>query len=293
MHDLGPWGFNLGSIAVIAVEIGIGMDRLVDLCFLPFVLTFGSAVGSFLNVVVYRLPAGLSVIHPPSRCPSCLHPLGKTENIPVLGWLWLRGRCRWCKTSISARYPLVEAVTGLLFVGIFWQFGWTIFTPSYWIFVSFLIALTLIDWDTMTLPGVLTQSGLLLGLAFQGVRGGVDDQIPQALMTGILGALVGLWCFDLIRLAGSFWLNTEAMGDGDPKLAAMLGAWLGWQLLLLAGFVACLIGSVVGGMAIAMGSLKQGQGFPFGPFLALGGLVSLIWGSSLLELYRQFFLPSF
>ncbi|MFM7576178.1 MAG: prepilin peptidase, partial [Microcystaceae cyanobacterium] len=99
------------------------MDFWLAVIFLPFVFAFGASVGSFINVVAYRLPAGLSLIHPPSRCPHCLHPLGRTENVPVLGWLWLRGKCRWCQTAIAPRYPVVEAATGILFSVIFWQFG--------------------------------------------------------------------------------------------------------------------------------------------------------------------------
>ena len=131
------------------------------------VFLLGACFGSFINVVVYRLPAGLSVIRPRSRCPHCLHQLDNRENIPVLGWLWLRGRCRYCKSPISIRYPLVEAATGILFLLIFWTFDLSIQTLGYWIFISWLLALSLIDLDTMTLPNPLTKSGLIIGLVFQ------------------------------------------------------------------------------------------------------------------------------
>ncbi|MGL5034617.1 MAG: prepilin peptidase [Microcystaceae cyanobacterium] len=267
------------------------MDSLVTLFVLPFVLVFGASVGSFLNVVAYRLPAGLSLIHPPSRCPQCFHPLGKTENVPVLGWLWLRGKCRWCKTPISSRYPIVEGITGLLFGGIFGQFGWTAQTIGYWILSSWLLALTLIDWDTMTLPAVLTKSGLILGLLFQGFIGWQQGNLALGLFSGIMGAVLGLWLFDLVRVTGTMWLGQEAMGDGDPKLAAMIGGWLGSPLLLVAAFLAFGFGAIAGGLGMILGRLNKRQGFPFGPFLAIGGLGSLLWGEQLIKLYLQTFLP--
>lgn len=131
----------------------------------------GAAIGSFLNVVVYRVPAGLSLLWPPSRCPQCLHSLKKRENVPVLGWLWLKGRCAHCRSPISIRYPLVEAATALMFVLVFFVCGWSSLTWGYWLFFSWLLALSLIDADTMTLPNALTQTGLVAGLLFQGVVG--------------------------------------------------------------------------------------------------------------------------
>ena len=154
------------------------MDLLVAAITLPFVFAFGASIGSFLNVVIYRLPAGLSLVDPPSRCPHCGHRLGKTENVPVLGWLWLRGRCRWCNGPISVRYPAIEVVTGILFCLVCWQYEFTLQTLGYWVLISWLVALSMIDFDTMTLPGVLTKSGLVLGLIFQGVMGWQAGQTP-------------------------------------------------------------------------------------------------------------------
>lgn len=269
------------------------MDPLIVIISLLFVIPFGCAVGSFLNVVAYRLPANISLIYPPSRCPSCEHPLGKTENVPVLGWLWLRGKCHWCKVSISPRYPLVEAVTGLLFALTFWYFGWEWQTFGYWILISFLIALTLIDWDTMTLPNSLTKPGLVLGLVFHLFLGWLTGNPIPALMGAIASSVLGLWLFDLIRLGGSLLLGKEGMGDGDPKLAAMLGAWLGWQMLLLTTFIACFLGTIYGGLRLMMGTLQRRQGFPFGPFLAIAGMISLFWGEKLLAGYLNFVTPQF
>ncbi|MCL6433126.1 MAG: prepilin peptidase [Leptolyngbyaceae cyanobacterium HOT.MB2.61] len=271
------------------------MDFLFELPAMVVVLFLGASVGSFLNVVVYRLPAGLSLLHPPSRCPKCLNRLRKRENIPVLGWLWLRGRCAHCGNPISVRYPLVEGVTGILFVLTFWLFGWSWQTVGYWFFLSWLLALSLIDLDTMTLPNPLTQSGLVAGLVFQVILGfsttaTLAGAIAQ-LMHGVVGIVLGLWLVDLISLVGSVALGQTAMGGGDARLAAMMGAWLGWKLLLLAGFLACAVGAFVGGGAIALGLLNHRQPMPFGPFLALGALLTVFWGDAIIATYMHIFFP--
>jgi leader peptidase (prepilin peptidase)/N-methyltransferase len=252
------------------------------------VFVLGACIGSFLNVVVYRIPAGLSLIHPPSRCPHCFHPLGKTENVPVLGWLWLRGRCRWCKTPISSRYPLIEAITGILFLFVFWQFGYSTLTVGYWILISWLLSLSLIDLDTMTLPSCLTKSGLIVGLAFQigvGWQVGKITGISQQLMFGITGMVLGIWLLEIIGFIGTLILKQQAMGDGDGKLMATIGAWVGWKYVLLSSFLACGIGAIVGLGAIWLGILDRQQPMPFGPFLALGAVLSLFWGEAIIGAY--------
>lgn len=271
------------------------MDALLALPLTLLVLALGAAVGSFLNVVIYRVPAGLSLLHPPSRCPKCLHRLRSHENVPVLGWLWLRGRCAHCRSPISPRYPIVEAATALLFVITFWAFGLSWQTVGYWAFLSWLLSLSLIDLDTLTLPNPLTQSGLVAGLVFQAVwgyvaGGGWTGAIVQ-LMHGLIGAVLGLWLLEIIEFVGSAMLGQPAMGLGDAKLAAMMGAWLGWKLLLLAGFVACAIGAFAGGAAIGLGLLSRRQPMPFGPFLALGAAIVLFWGDALIATYLRIFFP--
>jgi len=181
---------------------------------------------------------------------------------------------------------MVEVATALVFVAVFWRFGFRVETLGYWAFLSWLLALSLIDLDTMTLPNPLTKSGLLLGLGFMGVSGGV-----RGLMAGILGAVVGIWILDMIRLGGSLVLGKTAMGGGDAKLAALMGAWLGWKYFLVAGFLACVVGSLVGGGAIALGLLERSRPIPFGPFLALGAAIALFWGETILSAYLQLFFP--
>ncbi|WP_414754833.1 prepilin peptidase [Anabaena sp. CCY 9910] len=268
------------------------METLIVTLASVFVFALGASIGSFINVVVYRLPAGLSILWPPSRCPHCLNQLKAYDNVPVLGWIWLKGRCRYCKSQISLRYPVVEAVTGIIFLCVFLIFHVSILTLGYWTFCSWLLALSLIDLDTMTLPNPLTKSGLVLGLVFQMVVGYVSDpSLPgliRHLMMGIVGAVLGLWLFEAIALLGVF-LQKEAMGAGDAKLAAMMGAWLGWRYLLLAGLIACTLGTLVGIGAIMLSKRKWGQKIPFGPFLASGAFITLFGGQPILSAYLQLF----
>jgi leader peptidase (prepilin peptidase)/N-methyltransferase len=272
------------------------MDLVLSSLFSLTVFVLGASIGSFLNVVVYRLPAGQSLLHPPSRCPRCLRSLKPYDNIPVLGWLKLKGRCRYCRTAISIRYPIVEGSTGLIFVLIFSWFPEPLRAIGYCALFGWLLALSLIDLDTMTLPLSLMRSGLAVGLGFQALWGWSVEQtvggVASQMFVGILGAVVGIWLFDLIRIGGSIALKQDAMGSGDAKLAAMMGAWLGWKLLLLAGFLACGVGAAVGGGAMALGWLDRRQPMPFGPFLALGAMLALLFGEPLLATYRQLFFPT-
>jgi len=269
------------------------MDIFITLPTAVFVFALGVSVGSFINVVAYRLPAGLSISSPPSHCPKCQTKLKSYDNVPVFGWLWLRGRCRYCYSKISPRYPVVEAATGLIFIVIFLTFKFSIFTVGYWFFCSWLLALSLIDLDTMTLPNPLTQSGLVLGIVFQMAVGFVTQSSWEGairqLMTGIVGAVLGIWLLEAISFLGSITLGQTAMGAGDAKLAAMMGAWLGWQYLLLAGFLACATGALFGVVAIILSHSRWGQRIPFGPFLALGALITVFGGETMLSNYLRLF----
>ena len=271
------------------------MDLLTSGLNALIVFALGAAVGSFLNVVIYRIPAGLSLLYPPSRCPRCLHGLKAYDNVPVLGWLWLKGRCRYCRSPIAVRYPIVEAATGILFVWVYWAFGLSLATVGYWAFVSWLLALALIDLDTMTLPNSLTQSGLLAGLTYQAIVGWTSGGLSSAtehLLEAGLGAVVGILGFDLVIILGSIAFGKTAMGGGDAKLAAMMGAWLGWKLLLLASFLACAIGAFVGGGAIALKLISRRQHMPFGPFLAIGAVLALFFGEAIVSTYLRVFFPT-
>lgn len=261
------------------------------------VFALGASIGSFINVVVYRLPAGLSILYPPSRCPHCLNRLKAYDNVPVLGWLWLGGRCRYCKSRISPRYPIVEFATGLIFVLVFLIFKFSLQTVGYWLFCGWLLALSIIDLDTMTLPSILTKSGLVLGILFQIILAFITQSNWLAsvnqLILAIAAAVLGLWMFDAIARIGTIVFRKDAMGAGDAKLAAMMGAWLGWKYLLLASFIACIAGVVVEGSTnlLAQKNLKRNQPFPFGPYLALGSAIALLGGEAILSSYLRFFFP--
>ena len=262
----------------------------------PWVLAlFGLCIGSFLNVVVHRMPLaldrawrqdsaellGVEVDLPPpitlstprSRCPSCGHAIRWYENIPVLSWLALRGRCSSCRTRISARYPLVEVLTGLLFAAVGWRFG---AVPAAWLwcgFVAVLVALAAIDWDTTLLPDDLTLPLLWAGLAAAAL-GWTGVPLPQAVWGAVAGYL-SLWSV--------WWLfkqltGKEGMGHGDFKLLAALGAWLGVSMVLPIVLGASVIGAAVGIAMKAGGQLREGRYVPFGPFLAGGGLAVLYAG---------------
>jgi leader peptidase (prepilin peptidase) / N-methyltransferase len=267
------------------------------------VFWLGAAIGSFLNVVVYRVPAGLSILWPPSRCPKCLHQLGMGENIPILGWLLLRGKCRHCRTPISFRYPLIEAIVAIVFVLVYNRFGLSIQTVGYSLLMCWLLALTLIDLDTMTLPNSLTQSGLGLGLAFQAAAGYLDSNhsvigTSEYLIQGILGMVLGIWIYDAIQIMGTIMMGQLAQGGGDAKLMAMIGAWTSWKVVLLAGAVASAL-ALVGFVIVAGSSMLRGGGIeagaktltkplPLGPFIAIGATISLFSGDWLIATYQQF-----
>jgi leader peptidase (prepilin peptidase) / N-methyltransferase len=272
------------------------MEWLATLLLNLLVFVWGASVGSFLSVVVHRVPKGESILAPPSHCPQCGYRLKPYENVPIAGWLALRGQCSNCGSAISIRYPLLELVCGLVFIYLFSLGGMSWQTLGYWLLFGWLLALSLIDLETMTLPNELTQSGLIAGLLWQAIAGfsatGTFGGLLSQLMMGVVGAVVGIWLLELISWMGSAALGKTAMGGGDAKLAALMGAWLGWQLLLLAGFLACLLGAFAGGGAIALGWLKRGQAFPFGPFLAIGGMVAALWGNPLIALYLNVFFPS-
>jgi len=262
---------------------------MITLIISLFIFVFGACIGSFLNVVIYRLPAKISLIYPPSRCPKCEHQLGATENVPIFGWLWLKGRCRWCKTEISSRYPLIEFITAWLFVLVYLQYNLTPFTMGYCLLISWLLALSLIDLDTMTLPNQLTESGLILGLIFQLIIGVQTNNIIPQLMFGIIGMVLGIWLLDIINFLGTIIIGQPAMGGADAKLLGMIGVWLGWQNVLLSCFLACLVGGIIGGGAIALKLINRRQPIPFGPFLALGGVLSVFWGEQIISTYINLF----
>lgn len=243
-------------------------------------LVLGLAIGSFLNVVAYRLPRGESLSHPPSACPSCGTPIKPYDNVPVLGWLWLRGRCRACRATISPRYPIVEAVTGLLWfavVLVLWDDVTDVVLGL--VLVTALVPLTLIDLDVRLLPNTLTYPTAVLGIVL--VAALDIGSLPERLAAG-----AGAFLFFLIAAL----VNPKGMGMGDVKLAFVLGIYLG-RAVAPAVFVALLAGVAFGIAVMAIRGVAAGRktAVPFGPFLALGALVALFVGDDLVDAYTDSF----
>ncbi|MEO8079515.1 MAG: A24 family peptidase [Caldimonas sp.] len=261
----------------------------------PLVLAvLGLCIGSFLNVVIHRLPlilehgwkeesadllgvalpesTPLTLAAPRSRCPSCGHAIAWHENIPLASWLWLRGRCSACKTPISARYPFVELLTAALFALVGWRFGTQPVVLAWCAFSAVLVALAGIDWDTTLLPDNLTLPLLWAGLVVSAL--GWTLPLSEAIWGAVAGYL-SLWSI--------YWLfklttGKEGMGFGDFKLLAALGAWLGFKMILPIVLGASVIGAVVGITMKLSSALREGRYVPFGPFLAGGGLVVMLAG---------------
>ncbi len=257
------------------------------------VFIFGACVGSFLNVCVYRIAAGKSIVRPGSTC-ACGKPIRFYDNIPILSWFILRGKARCCKRPFSIRYPLVEALTGLLFLLIYWQYPLGA-AAALWIFAALLIVGTFIDIDTMQLPDVVTVGGTFLGVALSfalpqlhGVAGS-DIFIVNAIRSvtlSVLGIVVGSGVIVWIREGAQFIMRREAMGYGDIVLMGMIGAFCGWQGALFAIFGGSILGAAVMIPLVALRALKKGEGqnaaalrnieVPFGPWLSLGALLYIV-----------------
>lgn len=269
--------------------------------FIILSVIFGLLVGSFLNVVIHRLPKMMerewhnncqelqgkepieqskyTLITPRSACPKCGHQIAALENIPVISYLLLGGKCKGCKTKISIRYPLVEALTGTLIGLVACQYGYTYTTLFAWAFTFALIALTFIDFDTQLLPDDITLPLLWLGLLFNLNDGFVD------LKSAVIGAVIGYlilwsvyWLFKIVT-------GKEGMGYGDFKLLAAIGAWFGWQLIPAVILLSSVLGAVIGIGLIVFRGKEGGTAIPFGPFLALGGIAALFFGQQLASFY--------
>ena len=262
---------------------------------------FGLLIGSFLNVVIHRLPTmmerewmsqcaelrgelapefpRLSLIGPGSRCPACGHAISAWENIPLVSYALLRGRCRGCKSRIPLRYPVVEALTGALSALVAWRFGLSWQAAGGLVFVWALIALAFIDLDTQLLPDSITQPLLWLGLILN------MSHIYTDLKSAVIGALAGylsLWTvYWIFKLA----TKKEGMGYGDFKLLAAIGAWLGWTLLPFTILASSMVGAVVGIAMILFGGHERSKPIPFGPYLSAAGAAALLWGDAVTRTY--------
>jgi leader peptidase (prepilin peptidase)/N-methyltransferase len=268
---------------------------------LALALVFGLAIGSFLNVVIHRLPIMMerdwlsqcaelrgevppenerySLVVPRSCCPHCGHQITALENIPVVSYLWLGGRCRQCRERINLRYPLIEAITGIAFAYTVWHLGLTPAAVGALIFITATIALIAIDFDKQLLPDDITLPLLWAGLLFNAF--GVFTDLKSAVLGATFGYLI-LWSvYWMFKLA----TGKEGMGYGDFKLLAAIGAWTGWIMLPLTILMSSFVGAVVGIALIVFNKHGRDVPIPFGPYLATAGLIALFWGKPLTKAY--------
>jgi leader peptidase (prepilin peptidase)/N-methyltransferase len=274
-----------------------------------FVFLFGAAIGSFLNVVIHRVPNEQSIVFPNSACPSCKKPIAAYDNIPILSWLMLGGKCRNCKEPIAWRYPAVELLTAGVFVLTYWQIGLIAFLPVGLIFVAAMITLIFIDAEHMILPNVITYPLLTFALIVRLVFPLFLDsgQLPDmssgpgfslfgypawlmSLIAAVVGALVGggsLW------LVGELWKRlrgVDAMGLGDVKMMFAVGALLGWRLTVLTIFIGAFAGALIGSVLVARQKDKDFQTqIPFGIFLGIGSIIALLFGERMINWYLDRF----
>jgi leader peptidase (prepilin peptidase)/N-methyltransferase len=240
---------------------------------------FGALIGSFLNVCIVRLPAEQSVVTPRSRCPKCGKPVEWRDNIPVLSWLLLRGKCRGCAEPISILYPLVELSVALLWGWMAWRSGFTLEALKGALFGTLLIGIALTDAREYIIPNEFTWGGLIIGLLLSAAGGG------HAVLLALIGAAVGFGILWLVGAVGTWAFKEEAMGGGDIKMMAMVGAFVGWQGVLLTIFLGALAGTVIFLPLTLMGRKKL---VPFGVFLAIGAAVTYLVGPMIIAWYRHY-----
>ena len=244
-----------------------------------FIFILGLCIGSFLNVCIYRLPASKSIVHPRSMCSNCGTLIASYDNIPILSYLWLKGRCRHCRTKISLRYPMVELLGGLFALGTYLKFGLTIEALIYYLFFTALMVVTFIDLDHRIIPDIITLPGIPLCFA-------ASFALPAiTYKEALLGILSGGGSLFLVAWTYSLIMKKEGMGGGDIKLLAMMGAMIGWKGVLFTIFIASLVGTLAG-MAVMLQSRKGIKlAVPFGPFLSIGSITYIFFGTPLIAWY--------
>ena len=246
------------------------------------IFILGLIVGSFSNVCVYRIPKNGSIIFPASRCPKCSSPIKPVDNIPLLSYILLKGRCRNCGNKISTQYPIVEFLTGLIYLIICLIYGLSIQSLIYIILSSALIIIAFIDLNEQIVPDVISLPGIAIGFI-------ISFFVPYiSFINSALGVLVGGGIILIIALGGSAIFKKEAMGGGDVKLAAMIGAFLGWRYIIISLFLGFFLGALTG-IILIMAKIKSREDVvPFGPFIVLGSFISLLWGEQIISWYIGF-----
>lgn len=255
---------------------------MVDLPLLLVALLMGLSIGSFLNVVIYRLPRGQSLVSPGSRCPKCGSELRWYDNVPVLSWALLAGRCRRCREPISAQYPIVEIITALLFMLVAWVTPEGPLLISRLVLVAMLVALFGIDLEHQILPNTITLPGIVVGLMFSAIA-------PPGWKDALLGALLGAGVLYGIAAAYYAVRREEGLGMGDVKMLAMIGAFLGWKAVLVTLVLSSISGAILGLALIAAQRGGMKLALPFGTFLAVGAVAAMLAGDPLIAWYSGFF----
>jgi leader peptidase (prepilin peptidase)/N-methyltransferase len=244
-----------------------------------FAFIFGAVVGSFLNVCICRLPQNESVVFPPSRCPQCGFRIPFYDNVPIISWLLLRGKCRSCRAPISPQYPLVELSNALLTLFLFMKFGPSLAFLVLFLFCSAMVVITFIDLEHQIIPDVITLPGIVAGFL-------ISFFIPQlGWQNSLLGIAVGGGSLLAVAYGYELLTKKEGMGGGDIKLLAMMGAFFGWKAVLFIIFVSSLIGSVIGITVMLIQKKDSKLAIPFGPFLALGAILYIFFGRVLINWY--------
>ncbi len=244
-----------------------------------FSFLFGAMIGSFLNVCIYRLPREESIVTPGSHCPQCQRPIRFYDNIPLVSYLLLRGKCRYCGAPISPQYPLVEGLTALSSLCLFVKFGPSWSYLFYFVFIAGLIPITIIDLYHQIIPNVISVPGIGVGLL-------ASFFLPQmTFFDSLLGVLVGGGTLFLVATGYQWLFKREGMGLGDVKLLAMIGGFLGWKSVILTIFLSSLIGSVSGILLMLMRGKNLKYAIPFGPFLSAGAVLSLFYGERITRWY--------
>lgn len=248
---------------------------------------FGLVIGSFLNVLIHRIPAGKQFVKGRSACPGCGALIKWYQNLPVVSYLFLRGKCAACKARISFQYPLVELLNALAYMYFFYRFGWTPDLAVFAFLVSSLIVIFFIDLKHQIIPDVITLPGIILGLAVSLIPGGLG------ILPSFIGMLVGGGSLYLVAMLGDWLFKKESMGGGDIKMAAMLGAFLGWQKVLFVFMASAAIGLVVSvALMVVSAKLRETRIVPFGPFIAVAAMLAVVWGDQIIAFYVDNFLYS-
>lgn len=245
----------------------------------PSVFILGTIIGSFLTVCVYRIPNGRSIVTPRSACLVCGKQISWYDNVPLLSFLFLKGQCRDCKSSIAPRYPVIELVNGLGYLLVVWRFGLAWTTVVYAGLFSVFWVVTWIDWDHKIIPDVITLPGIVIGFLCGSLL------LPTGWVNSLLGIVVGGGILLTLAWISSYVFGKEGMGGGDIKFLAMVGAFLGWQQAFITLMVASVFGAVIGIGLLTLKVMEKGQYIPFGPYLALGALIAMLWGIDLWQWY--------